>query len=51
MYGSVRLLEKVKGIDTPQAIVHAVRDDVRRFAASAEQSDDLTLLCVRWGTS
>ncbi|HUQ75379.1 MAG TPA: CHASE2 domain-containing protein [Burkholderiales bacterium] len=51
LYGSVRLLEKVKGIDTPRAIVQTVRDDVRRFAASAEQSDDLTLLCVRWGTS
>jgi serine phosphatase RsbU (regulator of sigma subunit)/CHASE2 domain-containing sensor protein len=49
LYGSVRLLEKVKGMDTPQAIVQTVRDDVRSFAGTAEQSDDLTLLCVRWG--
>jgi serine phosphatase RsbU (regulator of sigma subunit) len=31
----------------PHAIAAALRDDVRRFAGAAEQSDDLTLLCVR----
>ena len=31
-----------------KAIVDLVRDDVRRFAAGAEQADDITLLAVRW---
>jgi serine phosphatase RsbU (regulator of sigma subunit) len=35
----------------PAAILRAVRDDVRAFAGKAEQSDDLTLLCVRWNGS
>jgi sigma-B regulation protein RsbU (phosphoserine phosphatase) len=48
LYGSARLLETVRGLTEPQAIAAAVRDDVRRFAGGAEQSDDLTLLCVRW---
>ena len=30
------------------ALLAAVRTDVRRFVGSAEASDDLTLLCVRW---
>ena len=29
-------------------VIDFVRDDVRRFAAGAEQADDITLLAVRW---
>jgi serine phosphatase RsbU (regulator of sigma subunit) len=49
LYGSARLLEVLAALAsaTPRQIVTAVRDDVRRFAAAAEQSDDLTLICVR----
>jgi len=47
LYGAARLLETVRGLAEPGAIAAAVRDDVRRFAGKAEQSDDLTLLCVR----
>jgi adenylate cyclase len=32
----------------PQALVAAVREDVRRHVGTAEPSDDLTLLVVRW---
>ena len=31
-----------------RSVVDFVRDDVRRFAAGAEQADDITLLAVRW---
>jgi adenylate cyclase len=31
-----------------KSVVDFVRDDVRRFAAGAEQADDITLLAVRW---
>jgi len=31
-----------------KAVVDVVRDDVRHFAAGAEQADDITLLAVRW---
>jgi len=31
-----------------KAVVDFVRDDVHRFAAGAEQADDITLLAVRW---
>jgi serine phosphatase RsbU (regulator of sigma subunit)/CHASE2 domain-containing sensor protein len=47
LYGAARLLQIMRGLTEPQAIAAAVRDDVRRFAGKAEQSDDLTLLCVR----
>jgi serine phosphatase RsbU (regulator of sigma subunit) len=47
LYGSARLLEAVRGLAEPATIATALRDDVRRFAGAAEQSDDLTLLCVR----
>jgi len=50
LYGSARLLSALRGLESaaPDAIVTALRDDVRRFAGTAEQSDDVTLLCVRW---
>ncbi len=31
-----------------KALVELVHEDVRRFAADAEQADDITLLAVRW---
>jgi serine phosphatase RsbU (regulator of sigma subunit) len=50
LYGNVRLLSVLRGLESaaPDAVITAVRDDVRRFAGDAEQSDDVTLLCVRW---
>jgi adenylate cyclase len=48
LYGSSRLRAALRNLATPEAIVAAVREDVRRFAGKAEPSDDLTLLCVRW---
>ncbi len=50
LYGSARLLSLLRGLESaaPDAVIAAVRDDVRRFAGGAEQSDDVTLLCVRW---
>ena len=50
LYGAGRLrdvLERHRG-DSPQALVAAVGEDVRAFAVGADQSDDVTLLCVRW---
>jgi hypothetical protein len=35
----------------PSELLAAVRADVGRFVGSAEASDDLTLLCVRWNGS
>ena len=48
LYGSARLLNVLREKKDPAEILHVVRDDVRTFAGKAEQSDDLTLLCVRW---
>jgi sigma-B regulation protein RsbU (phosphoserine phosphatase) len=50
LYGTERLLSVLHGLESaaPDAVIAAVREDVRRFAGSAEQSDDVTLLCVRW---
>ena len=49
LYGARRMLEAMHGLSgsAPQVIATSLRDDVRRFAGAAEQSDDLTLLCVR----
>ena len=49
-YGTARLHAVLKPLSSaaPDAVVAAVREDVRRFTGAIEQSDDLTLLCVRW---
>ena len=46
LYGAPRLAALLAGLGvvTPQA----VHNDVRKFAGRAEQSDDLTLLCIRF---
>ena len=36
------------GFDTPEAIMHAVRSAVDEFVRSAEQFDDLTMLCLEY---
>ena len=52
LYGSARMMETLAAAgDDPKLIISALRDDVRRFAGAAEQSDDLTLLCVRRNAS
>jgi adenylate cyclase len=49
LYGSARLTALLSKHDQgPKEIVAAIQDDVKRFVRRAEQSDDLTLLCVRW---
>lgn len=51
LYGAERLVELLaaqRAEAAPAAIVSALRDDVRRFVGDTEQSDDLTLLCLRW---
>lgn len=52
-YGSARLEAILRDAaqDTPSQITAKVRDDVQAFAGGAEQSDDLTLLCLRWAAS
>lgn len=42
LYGAQRLAR------LPAVTPEAVRDDVSRFAGAAQQSDDLTLLCIRF---
>jgi len=51
MYGAerlARLLAAQRAEFAPAAILAALRDDVRRFVGDTEQSDDLTMLCLRW---
>jgi serine phosphatase RsbU (regulator of sigma subunit) len=50
LYGGARLRNLLAGLHStgPAEVIAAISADVRRFAGSAEQSDDLTLLCVRW---
>jgi serine phosphatase RsbU (regulator of sigma subunit) len=50
LYGGERVLKALGGMQgaDPDAVIGALRDDVRGFAGRAEQSDDITLLCVRW---
>ena len=50
LYGSERLVAALGSIQrsTPASVIGVVRDDVRRFTGNAEQSDDLTMLCVQW---
>jgi serine phosphatase RsbU (regulator of sigma subunit) len=51
LYGTERLQEvlmRQREEVSPAAVLTDVRDDVRRFVGDTEQSDDLTLLCLRW---
>ena len=50
LYGTGRLLSVLRGLQSaaPETVIAAVRDDVRRFAGGAVQSDDMALVCVRW---
>jgi sigma-B regulation protein RsbU (phosphoserine phosphatase) len=51
LYGEQALREalaKVAGQD-PATIIHSIRDDLRRHAAGAPQSDDVTMLALKFG--
>lgn len=50
LYSGARLERLLASAPTTgaKAVIDFVRDDVRRFAAGAEQADDITLLAVRW---
>jgi adenylate cyclase len=50
LYSSARLTRLLASapLTTAKAVVDFVLDDVHRFAAGAEQADDITLLAVRW---
>ncbi|MGB9382484.1 CHASE2 domain-containing protein [Candidatus Binatus sp.] len=50
LYSGARLERLIAAapMTTAKGVVDFVRDDVRRFAAGAEQADDITLLAVRW---
>jgi sigma-B regulation protein RsbU (phosphoserine phosphatase) len=49
-YDEPRLLESARRLDPPsmEALVAAVRSDVARFAQGAVQSDDITMLALRF---
>jgi serine phosphatase RsbU (regulator of sigma subunit) len=47
-YGRGRLARLLERAEDPGTTLALVRDDVRRFTATTEQADDLTLLCVRF---
>ena len=44
----LELLLESAPFNNAKELVEFVREDVRRFAAGAEQADDITLLAVRW---
>jgi serine phosphatase RsbU (regulator of sigma subunit) len=50
LYGAGRLRDVLAAQDSaaPDQVVGRVVADVRSFTGGAEQSDDVTLLCVRW---
>ncbi|HTL26913.1 MAG TPA: PP2C family protein-serine/threonine phosphatase, partial [Burkholderiales bacterium] len=51
LYGAERLekiLAQQREEASPAAVLTDIRDDVRSFVGDTEQSDDLTMLCLRW---
>ena len=50
LYGEERLLAELGKLkdNAPEAVLDAVSDSVHRFVGKAEQSDDLTLLTIRY---
>ena len=49
-FGEPRLIDTLQGTDaeSPEATVHALAAAVRQFVGKAEQSDDLTMLAIRF---
>jgi len=47
-YGRTRLARLLERVEDPGTTLALVRDDVKRFTATTEQLDDLTLLCVKF---
>jgi serine phosphatase RsbU (regulator of sigma subunit)/CHASE2 domain-containing sensor protein len=48
LYGAARAERVLARADSARAAVDELRADVKAFAAGAEQSDDMTVLAVRW---
>jgi adenylate cyclase len=48
LYGSARVERLLAGVRSAGDAVAALRADVASFAAGAEQSDDMTILALRW---
>ena len=52
LYGEDRLEQVLNGAcGTPQELCSKVADDIDAFVQDAEQSDDITMLCVQWNGS
>lgn len=50
LFGTERMLEALRRTEngTPEEILASVRQEVRNFAGAEPQSDDLTMLCLRY---
>ena len=50
MFGEAMLEAELAGLSggSPEEMVHAIQQAVRRFAAGMEQADDITVLAARW---
>jgi serine phosphatase RsbU (regulator of sigma subunit)/CHASE2 domain-containing sensor protein len=49
LYGREHLVKKLEGIEpSSTAICEAIRDDVRRFEANDDPTDDLTIMAIRY---
>ena len=48
-YGEERMMQKLKGMN-PRDLVEYMKADVEAFRGEAEQSDDLTMLAIRYQT-
>lgn len=48
LFGDDRMLSLLSSQNSPREIIGAVDAAVSRYAGSAEQSDDLTMLCIRF---
>jgi len=47
-YGTARVAPVLARATRAAAAVQALREDVKRFTRGADQSDDLTVLALRW---
>ena len=48
LYGAGRVEQALAKVASAAGAVHALRDDVKRFARDVDQSDDITVLALRW---
>ena len=50
LFGEYRTLEALNraGSGEPDEVIESVKDSIEAFVGTADQFDDITMLCIKW---